>query len=165
MRFAYLFFASLLLAGCVSLGTDPNNISGSHETHGSHNFPPKPSSHKIRVYGQAFENSFVIKNGPNHATYLSFEDFDAVFGPNTRAKHMEGYEPDVEYTTIGHLRVIGGPETTFEAVLENAKDRARKLGGDAILITGWGKSAVRSNKPTGPHSKRIRADVLLFPRP
>ena len=41
-------------------------------------------------------------------------------------------------TVIGRIDSNGAPAAEWSAVVEDAKNKAREIGGDAIVITRWG---------------------------
>lgn len=123
----------LFTVGCVSSDFMPI---------GGQTYPPRPDEHIIDVY-------------------LSDEAPVVVHKQIANAKPLSAVPPGA--LEIGRVDTIGAPAASWGAVVNDAKKKARTLGGDGLVIKGWG------NPLTGVdgygqayHGKSISMTVIRY---
>lgn len=66
-------------------------------------------------------------------------------------------------TSIGRVDSAGAPAASWGSVVNDAKKRARSLGGDALVIKGWGSPLVHVGAyGQTQHGKAISMTVLRY---
>jgi hypothetical protein len=103
------FFFIALVAGCVS----SDMIATGGKT-----FPPRPNDYVIDVYATT-----------DAPVEMQKEIIDI--------KGLSSVPPGA--IEIGRVDANGAPAATWEAVADDAKVKARMLGGDGLIIKAWGQ--------------------------
>lgn len=109
MAICFVVLLSIILCtGCVSSDYMPV---------GSATFPPRPKKHIIDVY-------------------LSQDAPVRIHQELTDSKPIESVPRSA--LEIGRIDTEGSADASWKAVIKDAKKKARQLGGDGIVIKGWG---------------------------
>ena len=103
-----LFLLTVLLSACVS--TVAMHV-------GDKTFPPRPDDHPIDVYLAVDAPVTVHKS-------IAFAKSFAQAPKNL--------------VLVGRIDSSGAPLASWSSVVKSAQAKARQLGGDAILVSGWG---------------------------
>lgn len=133
----------LLSLGCASARSI--NVKGS--------YPAKPKAHPIEVFnrGDRYGNTGFFGTSP-----------DKIFGNFIRD---DGLIP--AHIVIGGVNATGALAVSWERMVENAKERAREQGGDAIIIREYG-AWVKGTTNLGTSSQNgmlLNVDVIRFVNP
>ena len=66
------------------------------------------------------------------------------------------------YTVIGRIDTNGAPAAAWSSVIDDAKKKARQLGGDGIVINQWGEPLVGMSYGQAYHAKAIGMQVVRY---
>jgi hypothetical protein len=109
---------------------------------GTQTFPPKPKDHIIDVY--------LVQDAPVqvHKQLANSKPMSAI----------PGYALE-----IGRVDSIGAPAASWGSVVNDAKKKARQLGGDGLVIKGWGSHLTGvNNYGQAYHGKNISMTVIRY---
>ncbi len=128
-----ILILSLAGHGCVSSDFMPI---------GGHTFPPRPKDHIIDVY-LAQEAPVQV-----HKQLANSKPLSAV--PRTAIE-------------IGRVDTVGAPAASWGSVVSDAKKKARTLGGDGLVIKGWGSHLTGvDGYGQAYHGKNISMTVVRY---
>lgn len=111
MRRSFLLCLALLLCGCVS--SDMMAV-------GPKTYPPRPDNFVIDVFSPT-EAPIQVQKAISNLKPIS--------------------ELPINAAEIGRIDSRGAPDASWGAVIDDAKSKARELGGDAIVVKAWGSPA------------------------
>ncbi len=121
---------AMSMSGCVSSQMMPV---------GGQTFPPRPDGYLIDVYL------------PQEAPVVVHQEV-----PNVRPLSQLASSAKV----IGRVDTQGAPAAGWASLFEDAKRRARELGGDALVVRQWGHHLVSADAYGAQHGKSLSMDVV-----
>lgn len=123
----------LFAQGCVSSDFMPI---------GGQTFPPRPNDHIIDVY-------------------LAQEAPVQVYKQLAGAKALSAVPSTA--MEIGRVDTVGAPAASWGSVVNDAKKKARRLGGDGLVIKGWGSHLTGVNGyGQAYHGKNASMTVIRY---
>ncbi len=135
----YLILFIHLLVGCTSVGS---------KLVGDKTYAPKPKDYEVMV--------FINPDAPPKNISADDDYLIAWGGPFLQIQDIEH-----EFDVIGIVGSGGAPLANKKRLLNNVKDKARKLGADAIVITFIGYLVV--DTPRGRVGKPlVRSNAIRF---
>lgn len=109
--------------------------------HVGNTYPPRPDDFLIAIY-VPLEAPVDVQTSLSNALPLSSMPSDAEI--------------------VGRIDSRGAPAASWASVIEDAKGKARQLGGNAIVITRWGTPMVAMNYGDPMYGKAISMNVVRY---
>jgi len=130
---ALMLLCHVFLVGCVSSNFMPV---------GGKTYPPRPDEYIIDVF-VSVDAPVIIQQSLTNAKPTSIAPKDA--------------------QVIGRIDTSGAPAASYASMVEDAKKKARQLGGDAIVIGQWGTHLTgMDGYGNAYHAKNVSMTVLRF---
>ncbi len=130
-----------LLSGCASVKT---------KSVGNKKFAPRDDFHPIHFY---------CMKPPRQVEYDSYEKIKSIFGPLYQKRNNIP-----EHITIARIEIKGTPAWTWQHLFDKGIKQARKLGGDAIIITRYDYfyTSETESANSAPYGRRFLALVIRY---
>jgi hypothetical protein len=127
---------------CLFVGLLTGCVSSNYMPIGGQTYPPRPDDYVIDVYA------------PTEAPVIVQQSIaNAKLSTQLPANARE----------IGRIDTQGAPAAGWDSMIEDAKRKARALGGDGIVIKQWGNQLTGfNNYGQAYHGKNISMTVVRF---